>query len=139
MSGDVMPLAQTILCFSLPLLFILALASWAEVLIHPTWDFLAGPPEVVHPPSSLQAVPQRLHPVAGLALDPERFPDFSPMPGSFADFARMLQDAKVKSGTLICFECGYYNPVGESQCEECGAWVPQTAKARWVYGYGKEK
>ena len=66
-------------------------------------------------------------------LAPE-FPDFSPMPEEFADFERMLEEAKEKSGTLICFECGHHNPVGQSQCEDCGAWVPQTAKARWTYG-----
>ena len=60
------------------------------------------------------------------------FPDFSPMPEEFADFAQMLEEAKEKNGTLICFKCGHHNPVGQSQCEECGAWVPQTAETRWA-------
>jgi len=68
---------------------------------------------------------------------PERFADFSPMPEEFADFERMLEEAKEESGTLICFECGHYNPIGQSKCEECGAWVRQTARGRW--GHGKDK
>jgi hypothetical protein len=69
--------------------------------------------------------------------EPERFTDFSPMPEEFAHFERMLREAKEKSGTLICFECGHGNPIGQTNCEECSAWVPQTARARWVYGIGK--
>jgi len=52
---------------------------------------------------------------------------------AFADFARNLEECKAESGTLICFECEHDNPVGQTQCQECGAWVPQTAKARWAY------
>jgi ribosomal protein L40E len=72
--------------------------------------------------------------VARLARKPERVADLSPMPEGFADFARMLEEAKEKNGTLICFDCGHHNPVGQTSCEQCRAWVPQTAKARWVYG-----
>jgi hypothetical protein len=66
--------------------------------------------------------------------EPGSFADFSPMPEEFADFERMLEETKEKTGTLICYECGLYDPVGQIQCEECGASVPQTAKARWVEG-----
>jgi ribosomal protein L40E len=72
-----------------------------------------------------------------LAPKPKRFADFSPMPEEFADFARMLEEAKEKSGTLMCYECGHYNPIGQTNCEKCGAWVPQTAMARWAYGKDK--
>ncbi len=34
--------------------------------------------------------------------------------------------------TLTCLECGHANPVGRTQCEACGAWVPQTAEARSI-------
>ncbi len=74
---------------------------------------------------------------ADFAPKPERFTDFSPMPEEFADFERMLKETKEKSGTLICYDCGLYNPVGGTNCEECGASVPQTARARWAYGKGK--
>jgi hypothetical protein len=73
----------------------------------------------------------------GYAPKPGRFADFSPMPEEFADYERMLKEAKEKSGTLICYDCGHYNPIGQTNCEECGATVPQTARARWAYGKDK--
>jgi hypothetical protein len=72
------------------------------------------------------------------ARKPERVADFSPMPEEFVDYERMLEEAKDKSETLVCFECGHDNRVGQTQCEDCGAWVPQTAKARWAHAKDSE-
>ncbi len=33
---------------------------------------------------------------------------------------------------LTCLECGHANPVGQTKCEACGAWVPQTARGRQI-------
>jgi len=73
----------------------------------------------------------------GFARKPGSLADFSPMPEEFADFERMLEEAKEKSGTLICYDCGHDNPIGQTNCEGCGASVPQTARARWAYGKDK--
>ena len=88
----------------------------------------------LHEVRDLLRVPQRRR---GYAPKPGSFADFSPMPEELADFERMLEEAKEKRGTLICYDCGLYNPVGQTNCEECGASVPQTARARWAYGKGK--
>ncbi len=97
-------------CCSVPAILLFALPAYVSVISHASSHSL--------PPDEPTAT---------------RFPDFSPMPDEFEDFAWRLEQAKQMDGTLVCYECGHYNPVGQSQCRECGAWVPQTAKARWAY------
>jgi ribosomal protein L40E len=100
-----------ICCCSLPSILLLALPVYVAVISYASSHTL--------PPDDPMA---------------RRFPDFSPMPLEFEDFAWRLEQAKQINATLICYECGHHNPVGLSQCQECGAWVPQTAKARWACG-----
>jgi hypothetical protein len=100
----------TMCCCSVPAILLFALPAYVAVISYASSHSL--PPD---------------EPTA------KKFPDFSPMPDEFEDFAWRLEQAKQMRGTLVCYECGHYNPVGQSQCQECGSWVPQTAEARWAY------
>jgi hypothetical protein len=119
-------LMYSTLCGSFPLVFLFAVPAWlalawyarrSSVRTEELADFAPKPEEF-----------------ADFEPNSKRITDFSPMPQEFADFERMLEEAKEERGRLVCLECWHYNPVGQTQCEECGAWVPQTAKDRWTYG-----
>jgi hypothetical protein len=117
--------AQIGVIFAVPLVAVLALPAWVALALVP----LLGPQWSAREESARLALQRAKW--AHLARQREESSLDARGQEEFADFARQVEEAKEQSGTLICFECGHPNPVGLTQCEECAAWVPQAAKARW--------